>query len=895
MGTGSENKIDSWLVHGGLVLTASERTARAVQRAYHHRRRTEGLPAWPAPGIHSWKTFTSSDWQERVADGRMLLTPIQERSLWAGIIGREPHLATVLEGPRDRLAALAMEAHELLASYAPRYLQPHARSGWDRDPGAFSAWLTSFDRLCREQKLLSLSITPLSLIDFLKDDLSERPPILVTGFDRLLPAQREVLDAWGQWQQLAASPATQQLHYFSTESDSAELAACAAWCKRHLAANPQSRLLVIARQVAAQRGEMERAFLQLSATGDAPLFEFSLGVPLGSVPLIHAAYLVLRWLDGTLLEHELDWLLSTGFTTVDSKESLALQSYMRSLRRRGLARTDWSLEAFAAQSAIFEGTLGSWYRRMTYGRRKLVSLSRRKLSPFEWAREVPSLLESLGIPVARRLASAEFQAWHRWEQTMDSCGSLGFDGRRISWKEFLGTLARTLDETLFTPESSDAPIQIAGPAESAGLTADAIWFLGADEESWPGTAPAHPLLPIYLQREANMPHATMRGDWELAQAVTARLAASAPEVCFSYARQSAEADARPSRLVMQIAGPPQPLPANLAPPQLPPCAAVSFNDASRVSLPINTQQSVVVHGGSTVLTAQSQCPFKAFATARLGAQGWEAAEYGLSASQRGQLLHAVLHSIWGGPPDGLRSLSDLNEITDRTAFVARHVEKVLREEMPSTARDRLPRRYLDLEAMRLTRVVRNWLDYEAQRLPFLVAETEVDRAIQFAGLTLTLRLDRVDRLSDNSVVVIDYKTGNVARKAWDLPRPDDVQLPLYTCFALEGERSGGLLFAKLRAGEAKFVGYARSASTTLFSTLGATDPLLRQPLTDDQMQAWKETIEQLAHDFIAGRAVVDPREFPGTCDRCDLHAVCRIHENRSEPSFEEDTEDVPDE
>ena len=42
-----------------------------------------------------------------------------------------------------------------------------------------------------------------------------------------------------------------------------------------------------------------------------------------------------------------------------------------------------------------------------------------------------------------------------------------------------------MDETLFAPESRDAPIQIIGPAESAGLTADGVWFLGANDLQTP--------------------------------------------------------------------------------------------------------------------------------------------------------------------------------------------------------------------------------------------------------------------------------------------------------------------------------------------------------------------------------------------------------------------------
>lgn len=875
------------------MLTASDRAARSLQLGYHHRRRAEGREAWPAPAIHAWNSFTQSTWEERASDNRMVLAPIQEQSLWAEIIGREQHLATVLEGPRHRLAALAMQAHALLAAYAPRYLKLAARAGWDRDPGIFSAWLADFERLCHEQKLLSPGLVPLYLIELLRNQPRKNPAILIAGFDRLHPAQREFLESWGHWQELPEASSAQQLHYYAAADSASELTACTAWCRQHLAANPRCRLLVITNQIASRRGEIERSFLQLSTPGDVPLFEFSLGIPLIEVPLVHAASLVLRWLDSTLLEHELDWLLSTGLTTLDRKESLALQTYMRSLRRRGLARTDWSLEAFAAQSAVFEGTLGSWYRRITMARRKLENVRRRKLSPLEWAALVPQLLESVGIPGHRRLSSGEFQAWKRWEQVIDSCGSLGFDGHRISWAEFLHTLARTLEETLFTPESTDAPIQVAGPAESAGLTADGVWVLGADEASWPSIGISHPFLPLHVQRDAGMPHATMHGDWQLAEVMIARLMTSAPEVCFSYARQNQDAEAPPSRIVSLLAGAAQPIPSDLEPPPLPEPLAIPFNDPSRVS---HLPEAAAVLGGAGVLTSQSQCPFKAFATARLGAQGWDAAEYGLSALQRGQLLHAVMHSIWSGPSEGVRSLSDLRAIDNKKSFVAQHVKRILRDRLPSGALGRLPQRYLDLEATRLTTVVCSWLEYEEQRLPFTVVETEAEQAINIGGLSLTLRLDRIDRLHDGSVIVIDYKTGSVGRKVWDLPRPEDVQLPLYTCFALKGEEPSGLLFAKVRAGEAKFVGYARTATTTLLPGLARTDPLIRQPLTEDQLWAWKESIQELASDFIAGRASVDPRDSPGTCERCDLHAVCRIHENQTDTSLEEeDAEDVQDE
>ena len=285
-------------------------------------------------------------------------------------------------------------------------------------------------------------------------------------------------------------------------------------------------------------------------------------------------------------------------------------------------------------------------------------------------------------------------------------------------------------------------------------------------------------------------------------------------------------------------------------------------------------------GGAATLTAQSQCPFKAFATARLNANDWEPAEAGLTAAERGQLVHEVLHSVWAGPPDGIRSQAELVAIGDLESFVERHVWLALQNKLPSRA-ERMPQRYLALEEKRLANLIAEWLGYESTRVPFVVLDTEQKGDVSISGLQLRLRLDRIDRLIDRSLLVIDYKTGNVSPGSWDLPRPDDVQLPLYAGFALGTERLGGLVFAKLRAGERnrEFAGRVRKAKETLLGDLGNARSLVRRPLTDEELQAWQDYIAQLARDFLAGRADVDPRKYPETCERCGLQAICRIQEN----------------
>jgi probable DNA repair protein len=891
-------EIDAWLRSGGLVVAASERAARALAAAYHRTRRAEGKTAWPAPGIRNWEDFARDAWEEQTVRPGLLLNALQERTLWAGIIAADGQHAALLDGPLDRMASMALEAHRLVCLYAPQFLRATARAQWQQDAGAFSGWLVQFDEICRAGGLLSPSRLPLELIEALKSNTYKRPPLLLAGFDRILPTQRKLLDAWGDWREPPRDEPAAQTFFHQTADEKAELAACALWCKRRLAVNPKARVLVVAQDAAERRGEIERAFLRFAGdctgAGASRLFEFSLGIPLKQVSLARSALLLLHWLEAPLEEHELDWLFSVGQSAANEDESRSLAAFMRALRRRGLERTRWRFEDFCRQRPG-EALPAGWVARIAQAKARLADFAQKSSaaprragasSPIAWAELVPQLLQFAGWPGGRALTSTEFQTTSRWQQAVEACASLGFDGRRIEWKDFLKIMERNVSETLFAPESQDAPVLIAGPAESAGLSADAIWFMGANEDAWPAAGAVHPLLPLEVQRSAKMPHASAQLDWDLAQATTERLLSSAPEIHFSYARHSQGVETRPSRLIVKAAGAPQLLDPDLTAPPNPDSLTALFGDHSRIPF-----LGGEIRGGSAVLTAQSQCAFKAFATARLGAQGWKPAEAGLSAAQRGKLLHAVLHTAWSGPPHGIRSHAELINLADLGAFVAGHVRAALEQEMPPGARERMPRRYLELEETRLIDLITEWLRYEATRAPFLVQDTEVERDLAIAGLALRLRLDRVDRLADGSFLVIDYKTGDVSQKLWEMPRPDDVQLPVYAGFALnrDTEPLGGLLFAKVRAGDRCFAGRMFDAKSQLLPDAGARVDLVKKPLGIEELATWRDYIEKLAQDFLSGRADVDPREYPSTCERCGLQTICRVHEIQGQ--LEQDSEE----
>ncbi|MEZ5393002.1 MAG: hypothetical protein R2724_09040 [Bryobacterales bacterium] len=59
--------------------------------------------------------------------------------------------------------------------------------------------------------------------------------------------------------------------------------------------------------------------------------------------------------------------------------------------------------------------------------------------------------------------------------------------------------------------------------ESAGAEAEHLWAMGMDDESWPAPARPNPFLPIKLQRERGLPHASAEVELAFARVETQRL------------------------------------------------------------------------------------------------------------------------------------------------------------------------------------------------------------------------------------------------------------------------------------------------------------------------------------------------------------------------------------
>ena len=507
-----------------------------------------------------------------------------------------------------------------------------------------------------------------------------------------------------------------------------------------------------------------------------------------------------------------------------------------------------------------------------------------KLSSSAWARLFHAQLEQFQWP-GKGLGSFEYQQWRHWLEALEEFANHGSLLGPMGFDQALLELRRLLREAVFQPEGPAAAVQVLGLLESSGMAFDELWLCGYSDRHWPQAASPHPLLPLSLQRRLEMPHATADRQLAYGRSLLEGYHARSRRLIASYCRYEGELECRPARLLAQMRQSEAE-----APPlavwerqqwiaQIRSSAATAMEKLPSGQAP-SVQEPERPGGGSSLLQNQSACPFRAFAIHRLGARDGERPVNGLSSMEQGSLVHKALEQLWGDFEDS-RALLEATPAEQR-----KWIEQAVDAALQDMLRDRRHGpRLLELERERLGRLLQACLRVEAQRPPFAVDRHEQS----FAGLELRVQMDRVDRLGDGSLLVIDYKTGLARRRDWQGDRPASPQLPLYALLLedqlLEDQQQpvAAIAYALVsffgNTEGMKFEGVGNEQTMEwlpegIQARLGRTD---KEDQWDRHLQRWRQVLEGLVRDFMAGRAAVDPAS--GACQYCDLPGLCRVQEH----------------
>lgn len=866
----------AFLDAGGEIVTASARQARVLTSRIGAQRARGGASAWPTPDI-----VPLGAWLERAAaaleDRPALLGQPAAARLWQQVVAASragERLISTRAAARD-----AERAWQLMAEFQ---VPAAALEAATAEQAAFRGWLRDYEGALAARDSIDRAQLPALLTGRAAEAFAPGSgrPLGLHGFGAPTPARTALVAALAAagrvTQELALEAEAPRERSLEAATPEAELELAADWLAARLAADPASRLGLIVPDLEARGAQVARLLddrlapaLKAPGAVDARPYVLAAGARLAAEAIVAVAAGVLALAEETVDVLALGRLLRSPYLRLaggsrapeeGASRAARLDVALRALGPRRLParelvavireRRDAAPEVAATLEAV-RAALGAGARRP---------------AP-EYADAWPRALRAAGWPGPRPLGAREERAARELYECFATFASLGRVLPPLAPSAARAELGELVANSSFEPEAGEPAVTVLGRHEDPGLPFDGLWVTGLTADRFPAAPAANPFLPLALQRRHGMPGATAEVALAAARSALAGWQRTSTELVLSSARLDGETRLLPAGL-LPVAGA---LPA--APAQ--PARAAIIRAAARLEpwlegrLPALAAGSDVA-GGVRVLDLESACPFQAAARGRLGAEPLESPVAGLSRKLRGMLMHAALAHYW-------------TEVRTHAAHLALGADgRAARAEAAVEAAFRTHRGYrprgalADLERRWLARALVAFGAVELEREPFEVLALEARRSIEVAGFGLALRLDRLDRVGD-ATVVIDYKTGYGVPARWTGPRPDVLQLALYA--AAEAEPPAAVALARLPlalAARERFVGAA--ARDGLLPNVRGPAATRRRELKGRDwpglLAEWQSAAADLMRAYAGGALAVDPT--PDACEHCRLATLCRV-------------------
>ena len=403
--------------------------------------------------------------------------------------------------------------------------------------------------------------------------------------------------------------------------------------------------------------------------------------------------------------------------------------------------------------------------------------------------------------------------------------------------------------------------QTLGMLETTGMQFDKLWVCGLHAGQWPPAARPSPFLSRELQKKYAMPDATPADTTGFARELLRRLTGSAEEVVLSWPASDGESEYAASGLLDEFSC------RNYDGPMDPGWHAAGFRATGNTAAispdpvpPVDTGEKLA--GGAYTVHLQSVEPFAAFANGRLGVRLPDPLETGISSKLRGILVHDALHNLYSDCPSGQQIAAWSNE--EIRQQVGSAVDTALAG--PLRHADRVQQRLLGFERARLVTLLVSEVATERARENFTIAAVEERLDYMTCGVQLDLRIDRIDRLADGTVAVIDYKTGQRRNFLTRDGEPKDLQLIVYAD-ALD-EDVGGLALVNLASREISFSG---AGTSTDWSSIVDDD-------WNAWLDSWREEVREFLRQISRGDARINIRQ--SSDDARPLNILSRFEERR---------------
>lgn len=855
-----------------LIVCSTSRLARSLQQEYTLTQLNQQIESWQPLNV-----TTLDSWLDELLIISLLsgeidatqapikrLSAIEERLIWQAVIASK-----LKNNPLGDLFDLTGLANACVEAnrYMVAWRLPISAENSTEETRQFLTWQHLFRQRCNTLNVLESVRYFDWQIDCLARGASTLPDSIgFAGFDQSAPQEknlREVLVQRGCAVEIYALgqgyDADAKHCLFANQNE--ELRAMVAWSKFQLDNNPNTRLALVVPNLSELRNRLADlmddvfapAFLRPSLVESPRVYNFSLGVPLVQQPVIqHALNLIRLFSSRQLKQTDISAVLLSPYWSASEREADHRAMLDASMREQLQETMLWPrFVKFMQQQThihieyLLEDTLTGL---------NLIQAQPRKQSASAWALIFSQLLQCLRWSGERSESSYEYQAKQAWAKVLQQFSALDFLGEQFSASAASTLLQQIAKEQVFQPETTgQSPIQILGIMEALSAPVAAMWCMGMNDDRWPLPARPNPLLPANIQRVAKVANADSVIQAEFAQTIHQRLLNSAKTIIFSSSLNDGDKVLRASPLMQNISISTQTM--SIAKTYAERQAALGNPDIILMDDHIApaVEEGVHVRGGTGLLRAQAICPGWAFYQFRLGAKSLKSPKNGLDAAERGQLVHGVLEVFWRN-----RHWSDFNCMSDEAlqqavleaATVAIEAFTQHQDEVFSSA-------ILELEHERLCKLILAWLVFEKSReVAFDIVACEAEKKVNIGGIEVTLKIDRIHRLKNGGLELVDYKTGRLPSiKSWGEDRITEPQLPIYAVF-YDGEQSvASVQFGLVKTAEHSFIGLSEA---NFESEIEKRKPDFIRSFVDWQhlKNHWQASIEDIVKEIKAGEAAI---------------------------------------
>lgn len=878
MASGLFHKLDE----DAVLIAAHARQAEQFRLAHAHWKKQQGIKAWPSPAIYSW-----NEWLKRMGENllwsgysgkqgvRSLLTPLQEQTVWEQVIRAD------INNPLLHLSSTAASARQAWAMIqAWRMPDPKAAQFPSEDVKAFNRWVANYYKRCKNAAWLDQARLPDTLKRAIKlGNVALPNELIFAGFIQFTPQQIELITAIREkntqinlYKPTEVNASVNGKKFDSTQQ---EFQSIAKWCREKLEKNADARIAVAVPGLSGLRSKLDKVLRKSLYPSSFhseqefinPAYQFSTGESLADSSIAQMAMSLLELIQGNFTLDHISSILRNPYCyggKAEQNERMKMDAW---LRRQGLLEFNLStlLDIFKAyhrknnsnDTTLFEVSL------MTL--KTSAGITKSYYSPSIWAKHFLSYLEKFGWPDIN-LNSYEQRHAHAMRSCLTEFASIDFVQNEMDFKSALGGLRRLMLSKRLGISQIFAPIQILDLEEIFALNYDHVWVAQLSDSVFPENTIANPMIPYAWQRKRKINGTTPKIRLHEAEQRLQHLKCSAKEVIFSFATDGINAQENPPAMLRELSFEPVSDKSDFIP------------DVDSIEW-IEEHQGSVYQGSSEVSTSvfkhQSECPFKAFAKARLLPERLERSEYGLTALERGQILHNTLEYLWLriGTLDTLHIALQSEHLEMQIWEIVDKVIAVHEKKLPY----KLSQRLKAIEQNRLVRLTLAWLQVEKERAPFEMQRSEHSTEVDINGLKVQCRIDRIDEVNDVGFVIIDYKSGVSNSSAWFGERPDQPQMPIYAL--AEQNRLVAILYANIKTGALGFNGLSEASDIIpglkAFNELGEHQ---RRGLSwSDLIPYWRSNLDKLSEEFQQGLAIPDPKKGKQTCRLCKLESLCRIN------------------